>query len=204
MYASPFVELWGTGAPLREFLYVDDMADACVFLLENYSGEEQFLRAIDLGLPSGTLWASMNLGATAPEETGDFFAFAELEPKENYGSSNWRYFDKDNYLILTYNLWEDWGDLDFRAIQDPADDAAHVILGSDWRTPTMEELTELRTECEITNVTLNGVSVRKFTGPTGNCIYIPNAGYMSGTHRTYENDRPILASSSVVISQDNM
>ena len=40
MYASPFVELWGTGAPLREFLYVDDMADACVFLLENYSGEE--------------------------------------------------------------------------------------------------------------------------------------------------------------------
>ena len=160
--------------------------------------------AIDLGLPSGTLWASMNLGATAPEETGDFFAFAELEPKENYGYSNWRYFDKDNYLILKYNLWEDWGDLDFRAIQDPADDAAHVILGSDWRTPTMEELTELRTECEITNVTLNGVSVRKFTGPTGNCIYIPNAGYMSGTHRTYENDRPILASSSVVISQDDM
>ena len=37
---APFVELWGTGAPLREFLYVDDMADACVFLLENYDGEE--------------------------------------------------------------------------------------------------------------------------------------------------------------------
>ena len=160
--------------------------------------------AVDLGLPSGTLWASMNLGATAPEEAGDFFAFAELEPKENYGYANWQYFDKDNYLILKYNLWEDWGDPDFRAILDPADDAAHVILGSDWRTPTMEELTELRTECEITNVTLNGVSVRKFTGPTGNCIYIPNAGYMSGTHRTYENNRPILASSSVVISQDNM
>ena len=167
-------------------------------------GGIQVPEAIDLGLPSGTLWASFNLGASAPEEDGNYYAFAETETKDDYSYSYWKYLDKSYGFVLKYNLWEEYGPIDRRIGLDPEDDAAHVLLGSDWRIPTLEELDELRTKCTITTETVNGVSVRKFTGPNNNYIYIPNAGYRTGTRYVYKesNPRPILGSRCVTKLSD--
>ena len=109
---------------------------------------------VDLGLPSGVKWATFNVGATQPEEYGDYFAWGETEPKELYDES-------------TYSEKEE--------------DAATANWGSEWRMPTQAEQDELRTECSWTWMTKNDVNGYKVVGPNGNSIFLPAAGYCSGS-----------------------
>ena len=109
---------------------------------------------VDLGLPSGIKWATFNVGATQPEEYGDYFAWGEPEPKELYDES-------------TYSEKEE--------------DAATANWGSEWRMPTQAEQDELRTECSWTWMTKNDVNGYKVVGPNGNSIFLPAAGYCSGS-----------------------
>ena len=127
---------------------------------------------IDLGLPSGLLWAKCNLGATSPEEYGGFYAWGETGEKVAYSWDTYIYF-KDS-AIVKYNS-SDGSD-----VLEPIDDAASAILGASWRIPTKAEFDELLNNCTATFTTSNGVSGYQFTGPNGNSIFMPMAGGRDG------------------------
>ena len=114
--------------------------------------------SVNLGLPSGTLWATCNIGANAPEGYGNYYAWGEITPKSTYNWSN-------------YNLKHDPN------VLAPDDDAASVSWGSDWRMPTQAEWEELQQHTTRTWITVNGVNGCRFTGTNGNSIFIPAAGY---------------------------
>lgn len=137
---------------------------------------------VDLGLPSGLLWASRNIGASQPTADGQYFAWGETQSKTVYSWETYAY--GYSYLELTkycnneyfgYNGYTD----DLTTLQ-PSDDAATANWGNGARTPTMEEIKELCDNCTSEWVTLNGVKGRKFTGTNGNSIFIPAAGYLEG------------------------
>lgn len=147
---------------------------------------------VDLGLPSGTLWATCNLGAQRPEDYGYYYAWGELAPKEIYnwaryvwmrsGQGNWQGCTK--YTVpdgLTAGAWYN-GDTfvgDNQATLLPEDDAARMTWGEGWCMPTAKQFKELIDNCNCTSDKLNGVRIYKIEGPNGNCIYLPYAGFYS-------------------------
>jgi hypothetical protein len=177
---------------------------ALVDVILNSSSDFGTHEYVDLGLPSGTLWATTNVGATTPEDYGGYFAWGETvsrgeEDKSNL--SNYQYADtyvKTYYSSYTYK----WGTFEdglltkycdnseygYKGYTDAltelelSDDAAYVNWGPGWRTPTKEQLEELvdpantKMEC----ITVNGVLGRKITsirpGYEGNSIFLPFAG----------------------------
>ena len=135
---------------------------------------------VDLGLHSGTLWATMNIGADAPEEYGDYFAWGETAPKDNYSWSTYKWCNGSEYTMTKYCL--DWyygynSFTDGKTELESEDDAAYVNWGQVWRMPTYDQLIELRSECTWTETTLNGVNGQLVTGPNGKSIFLPAAGY---------------------------
>lgn len=122
--------------------------------------------AIDLDLPSGTKWASCNVGATKPEEYGGYYAWGETEEKEVYSQDAYMYYKNGEYV----NLGSD--------ISGTKYDVAHVKWGGNWCMPTKDDIKELLDKCTSEWTTLNGVNGRKFTSNiNGNSIFLPAAGY---------------------------
>ncbi|MBP5682680.1 MAG: toll/interleukin-1 receptor domain-containing protein [Bacteroidales bacterium] len=139
---------------------------------------------VDLGLPSGTLWASCNIGANAPEEYGDYFAWGETETKSNYNWSTYKYAKGAKEELTKYCNDSDYGNkgyTDSRTTLERSDDAASVNWGSDWCMPTQEQFQELSDKCEWTWVSKNGKEGYKIEGTNGNTIFLPAAGYRDGT-----------------------
>ena len=150
---------------------------------------------VDLGLPSGLKWAKCNLGASKPSDYGDYYAWGETAPKADYtwatykwmqaGQSDWKYITK--YTFADGKTGGIWYDSDGNFIGDnlttlrPADDAATQQLGSPWRMPTVDEQKELITKCTWTWTTQDGVNGYQVDGPNGNAIFLPAAGYRSGS-----------------------
>ena len=129
---------------------------------------------IDLGLPSGLLWANQNIGASKPEEFGDYFAWGMTEPVK-LGNYKWR---EDN------KYGDECAEVGFELV----DDAARQIWGGGWRVPLPEEIEELIAECEWTWTVLNNVNGYEVKGPNGNSIFLPAAGsayWSSQGIRTY-------------------
>ena len=128
-------------------------------------------QAIDLGLPSGTKWAACNIGASKPEEYGDYFAWGETEEKDIY---NWRtYIHCDGTEDTCHDLGSD--------ITGTKYDVARMKWGGNWRMPTKGQIEELLSFCRIKWMKLNGVKGRKFTSKiNGNSIFLPAAGYYLG------------------------
>ena len=134
---------------------------------------------VDLGLPSGTLWATCNVGANAPEEYGYYLAWGETEPKEEYDWSTYKWCNGSKCTLTKYCAKSDYGYegyTDDRTELDPEDDAAYVHWGSSWRMPTYSQLIELYNSCTKTWTTLNGVNGCLLTGPNGNSVFLPAAG----------------------------
>ena len=132
---------------------------------------------VDLGLPSGTLWATCNVGADAPEEFGDYFAWGETEPKEVYNWSTYKWCNgSSNNTLTKYCTNSSYGTVDNKAELEPEDDAAYVNWGPSWRMPTYDQINELKTKCTWTWTTQNGVNGRLVTGPNGNTLFLPAAG----------------------------
>ena len=124
---------------------------------------------VDLGLPSGTKWATCNVGASSPEEYGDYFTWGEIKPKTAYSWST--YFDTIDGGS-TFTKYTTAG----KTMLDLEDDAARANWGGTWRMPTNEEWTELRNNCTWTWKTLNGINGIEVKGSNGNAIFLPAAG----------------------------
>lgn len=142
------------------------------------SGEDPTGDWVDLGLPSGLLWATRNVGASNPEDYGHYFAWAETQPKSYYDWSTYLYTCNDDWDGLTkYCNYSDYGCNGFTdnlTILQPGDDAAVAHYGG--RMPTKEEWEELYGHCTSSWMTMNGVNGRCFTGPNGNSLFLPAAG----------------------------
>ena len=158
---------------------------------------------VDLGL--SVKWASFNVGASAPEEYGDYFAWGEVEPKDEYSLSTYKWYMNGDAKQLTkycndpsygYN-----GFTDRKTILDPEDDAATVNWGDKWRMPTLGECQELIDNCTWEWTTLNGVYGRKFTsnksGYTDKWIFLPAAGFQNVSSLDYASEEGFYWSSSL-------
>ena len=141
------------------------------------------LEAIDLGL--SVKWASFNLGALSPEDYGEYYAWGETGPKDNYNWSTYIWCNGSDTTLTKYNNTSSYGTVDNKTVLEPDDDAAHVALGGKWRMPTDEEWTALRTQCTwvwTSNYNGTGVAGMIVTATNGNSIFLPAAGYRSDTH----------------------
>ena len=134
---------------------------------------------VDLGL--SVKWATCNVGATKPEEYGDYFAWGEMQPKSNYDWSTYKLCNGSNTTLTKYNISSINGTVDNKTTLEAADDAARANWGGSWRMPTKAEQDELREQCTWTWTTQNGVYGYKVTskksGYTNKSIFLPAAGY---------------------------
>lgn len=158
---------------------------------------------VDLGL--SVKWRNRNLGATSPEEYGDYYAWGELEPyyleghsRDNpcgywrsgksagYDWSSYSLSDGSKMSLTKYNDDSSYGVVDNKTVLDPEDDVAREKLGGDWRLPTDQELSELVNNCTWKKTTLNGVKgykvTSKMSGYTDKWIFLPVAGCRQDTH----------------------
>ena len=137
---------------------------------------------VDLGLPSGTLWATMNVGASIPEDYGDYFAWGETEPKESYSWSTYKWCNGSDHTMTKYCTDSNYGTVDNKTELDLEDDAAYMNWGSSWRMPTTEQQKELVMNCNWTWTTSNGVNGYLVTGPNGNTLFFPAVGLRGYTN----------------------
>ena len=139
---------------------------------------------VDLGLPSGKLWATCNVGASSPTDYGDYFAWGETTPQADnaYSWTSYKYANgtswQDPRLTKYCNssTYGDNGFTDTLTVLLSEDDAATANWGSGWRMPTYTELKELKDNCTVTWTTQNGVNGRLFTASNGNSLFLPAAG----------------------------
>ena len=141
---------------------------------------------VDLGLPSGLMWRKYNLGANSEYEAGNYYAWAETSPKQEYNWDTYKYCVQVNgiglYSYTKYNK------RDKLTVLQPEDDAATANLGNNYRTPTREEWKELLNKCNWEVVTKTNknymnpvVDYWKVTGPNGKFIILPSTGYYAGS-----------------------
>ncbi len=164
--------------------------------IKTFNGHE----CVDLGLPSGTLWATCNIGASKPEEYGNYFAWGETsgynEGKRDFDNEHYKFITGDKKGLLEFLLGSKWiytkycdnktkGNVDNKSSLDKEDDAGHVQWGKGWRIPTKENFNELINEeyTECSSFTMNGIKGLLITSKiNGNSIFIP----IGGTYGEFE------------------
>lgn len=151
---------------------------------------------VDLGLSSGTLWATCNVGANSPEEYGDYFAWGETSPKSIYDWSTYKWCISDSKMTK-YCSTPNYGTVDNLFQLELEDDAAYVNWGSSWRTPTRYQAEELATQCSWKGYAVNGIGGWLGTGPNGNTLFLPAAGYFSSNSHIYPGSHGMYWSSTV-------
>ncbi len=137
--------------------------DNVVFLVKAIGETHKY---VDLGLPSGTLWAECNIGAKSPADYGDYFAWGETSTKESYTEKTY---------TVDYNITS----------LDAAHDAATANWGEHWRMPTAAEQEELHRECTWTWTTFHGKNGYRVTGKNGKSIFLPAAGAVHANKRDW-------------------
>lgn len=151
-----------------------------------YIGESKKIKIemdkwVDLGLPSGTLWAAWNVGANSPEEYGGYYAWGETGEKSSYSLENYKH-----YLGEWYNcdqIGDIWG---------TSYDVAHVKWGDGARMPTLDEVKELINYSTFNYDTYNGVKGCYVIGPNRNYIFLPFAGYQGEKNLYYEGEQGLF------------
>lgn len=158
--SSKTIYVWQQGS----YITINDV-DSITFSLDKGNTPEAY---VDLGL--SVKWATCNLGAEKPEEYGNYYAWAETTVKSDY---SWpcKYASSTTSNITKYN------GSDGKTVLESGDDAATVNLGKEWRMPTWEECSELENSCTWTWTIRNGVKGNVVTGPNGNKIFLPAAGW---------------------------
>ena len=161
-------------------------------------GSTDKVEYVDLGLPSGNLWAKCNLGASAPEAYGDYYAWGETKPKQKYTNSNHKWY-KEGAPSLGFTKYNNE---DGKLSLEDEDDAVIQKLGNGWRTPTLADFRELTNQkyTTIEKTTLNGVAGYQITSKKNKkSIFIPFAGFKNDKPQT----REISSSESVAICMTN-
>lgn len=157
----------------------DDDDEDSSKVLENGNVMVSGHEAVDLGL--SVKWATCNVGASKPEDYGDYYAWGETTTKSDYDWDTYKWCKGTNRTMTKYCTNNDYGKVDNCTTLTSSDDVATVKWGSKWRMPTKEEMQELDEDCTWTWTTQNGVKGMKVTGPNGNSIFLPAAGYRLGT-----------------------
>lgn len=161
----------------KSIIYKVSRIESIEFLEPEQVGEHEW---VDLGLPSGTLWATCNIGAEDPEDCGYLIAWGETYPKETYTWATYQYYDATTGHLTKYNSSDSLTEL------EPEDDAATENWGNGWKTPTKEQFDELISYTSNQSITVNGQDVRRFTstveGYTDQSIIIPIRGEAGGDY----------------------
>ncbi|MBR4842967.1 MAG: Ig-like domain-containing protein [Bacteroidaceae bacterium] len=154
-----------------------DVSEIDRITFDGQDPDAQF-KYVDLGLSVN--WATFNVGATSPEEYGDYYAWGEIETKDSYSWENYKWANGSSKTITKYCLDDSNGKVDGKKVLDPEDDVAHVLWGGDWRMPTKDEINELLNHCDYYYTELNGVDgvvfVSMVEGYEDASIFIPLAG----------------------------
>lgn len=162
-------------------------------------GSTDNVEYVDLGLPSGNLWATCNLGASSPEAYGDYYAWGEVEPKQEYTYPNHKWY-KEGTPSLGFTKYNNE---DGKLTLEDEDDAVIQKLGNGWRTPTLADFRELTNQklTTIKKTTLNGVAGYQITSKKNKkSIFIPCAGFKQDKPQT----REISSSEEVAICMTNV
>ena len=145
------------------------------------TGTENGHAWVDLGLPSGTKWATCNIGASKPEESGSFFAWGETSTKNDYSWSRYKWCKGSYFQLTKYCKSSGYGTPDGKTTLDSSDDAAIVNWGGSWRTPSNTQMNELINYCNWKQDSENGVDGYLVTSKVnGNSIFLPSVGYYMG------------------------
>lgn len=202
------LKIWKNGEVIHTLENVDSVTYA-----DPFNGYEY----VDLGLPSGLLWASCNVGALSPYVAGKFYAWGETEDKPTYywgtykfmtrnGDSRW---DVNKYTTedgQTKGSWYGYGSGEFcgdsLTTLLPEDDAAHVNMGGEWRMPTIYEIKELYNNCLWLPVKTPQYSGYEITGRNGNKIFLPISGYWEQFRLWVPQEWGYIRSSTLSIDDD--
>ena len=162
--------VWNVLAEYEKF----NFSEVCFKVESSFRNVYEF---VDLGLPSGTKWATCNIGAEKPEDYGDFFAWGEIKPKTIYNWSTYKWCNGYERTLTKYCMGSYAGRVDNKCILEFIDDAAYIILGNNWDMPTRIEYEELIKNCNWIWTTRNGINGYKIVSKTnGKSIFIPASG----------------------------
>lgn len=156
---------------------------------ENYLSKKDYYETainghqyVDLGLPSGTLWATCNVGAERNNGCGWYFMWGDPEPKSYYWPTYYKFDSVHINDVLEqskqapYSPNTNDGTSDTSEYLPARNDIANIYWGGCWRMPTKDEVKELVEKCTSTWTTQNGLTGKLITGPNGNQIFLPAAG----------------------------
>lgn len=177
-----------------EYYYGDDLE----FTTEGISGGNHTY--VNLGLPSGTFWATCNVGASSPEEYGDYYAWGETTTKDTYNWSTYNYCNGSHDSLIKYCDYSGYGYngfVDNLTVLEAGDDAATANWGSAWCMPTKAQWEELLDNTTVTWTTQNGVNGMLFSANNGRSLFVPAAGYRSGSSLDYAGNTGGYWSSSL-------
>lgn len=167
-----------------EHLIEDCVSGGAVLSAFSTQGNNGGYDYVDLGLPSGLMWATCNLGAATPIEFGDYYAWGETASKHVYDWSHYKFCKGTEHSLTKYckQKWYGYnGVADSIVTLDQKDDAAAIAWGNGWRIPTEKECDELFEYCTSKWTSINGVNGYLLTGLNGNNLFLPATGSMNGT-----------------------
>lgn len=165
--------------------------DSITFITQDPSDPFNGHEYIDLALPSGLLWAKVNIGASTPSQYGNYYSWGETTPKESYTWENYKYAAGSSKTLTKYNTNGSYGVVDGKTELEPMDDAATQNWGGQWRIPTNDEMTEL---FNAENVTWEWTTMDEVYGYLGKStrngatIFLPAAGSKDGTSVNWSSD----------------
>ena len=202
---EPVTDYWSVSVPYEVSISGLDPGHQYYFSIYAFYGGEQPFKSdlvkfftfsegpVDLDLGSGNLWASFNLDARYPEESGAYYSWAETSPKAEYDWSTyswcvWNYKLGGLTKYCNYDIWGWEGFTDDLLTIESSDDAATAKLGAGWRTPTAADWEELNNDCDWQAATINGTKgwlVRSKVNQEdlGKIIFLPCTGYIDGTEK---------------------
>ncbi|MCR5780008.1 MAG: BACON domain-containing protein [Bacteroidaceae bacterium] len=161
--------------------------------ISNLCPDNNHPHQIDLGL--SVKWTCCNVGASSPADYGGYYAWGETATKGNYEWETYKWCNGRYDTMSKYCTDSELGTVDNLTQLEMSDDAARVYMGSPYRIPTIEELTELNDNCTWTWVTINNINGYKVTASNGNSIFLPVAGERSGNGSGMTDDGIYMSSS---------
>ena len=182
---------------VKEDSVIKDSTDENVYFKEFLPA---YMIPVDLGLPSGKLWAKCNLGANSEEESGLYYQWGDTQGYTKEQIGNPKQFNWANYkwsVDGSDSNFSKYNSSDSKTVLDLEDDAVYAALGGNWKMPTVDDWRELSNNTTRQWTQVNGVNGYKLTASNGNYIFLPAAGYGNGSSLNGEGSGGLVWSSSL-------